>query len=214
MLASGSQLRAGRSRRTGRGWPSSTCPWIPQLGHQLPPGDGRAEPAAGGADELPGHRWRWLPPGGRSRERVGFFHFNLLWVLAGIIGVFLALDLFLFYFFWEVMLVPLYFLIGIWGHERRLYAARQVLHLHPGQRPADAAGDPGALLRPRPGHGRLHLRLRPSCWARRWRPATAIWLMLGFFVAFAVKLPVVPFHTWLPDAHTEAPTAGRWSWRA
>ena len=57
------------------------------------------------------------------RERVGFFHFNLLWVLAGITGVFLAMDLFVFYLFWELMLVPMYFLIGIWGHERRIYAA-------------------------------------------------------------------------------------------
>src|SRR6202011_6350055 len=57
------------------------------------------------------------------RERVGFFHFNVLWVLAGITGVFLAADLFVFYLFWELMLVPMYFLIGIWGHERRVYAA-------------------------------------------------------------------------------------------
>ena len=57
------------------------------------------------------------------RERVGFFHFNLMWVLAGIVGVFLALDLFLFYFAWELMLIPMYFLIVIWGHERRVYAA-------------------------------------------------------------------------------------------
>src|SRR5260370_12424745 len=57
------------------------------------------------------------------RQRVGFFHFNLLWVLAGITGVFLAEDLFVFYLFWELMLVPMYFLIGIWGHERRIYAA-------------------------------------------------------------------------------------------
>ena len=56
-------------------------------------------------------------------ERVGFFHFNLLWVLAGITGVFLAMDLFLFYFFWEVMLIPMYFIIGIWGHEDRKRAA-------------------------------------------------------------------------------------------
>ena len=55
--------------------------------------------------------------------RIGFFHFNLLWVLAGITGVFLTMDLFLFYFFWEVMLIPMYFLIGIWGHENRQYAA-------------------------------------------------------------------------------------------
>ena len=56
-------------------------------------------------------------------ERVGFFHFNLMLTLAGVIGVFLALDLFLFFFFWELMLVPMYFLIAVWGHERRIYAA-------------------------------------------------------------------------------------------
>ena len=55
--------------------------------------------------------------------KIGFFHFNLLWVLAGITGVFLTMDLFLFYFFWEVMLIPMYFLIAIWGHENRRYAA-------------------------------------------------------------------------------------------
>ena len=141
------------------------------------------------------------------RERVGFFQFNLLWVLAGITGVFLAEDLFVFYLFWELMLVPMYFLIGIWGHERRIYAATKfflftqlsgllmlvaiislaVLHQH-------ATGvftfDYEQLL---------NTTLSPSA---------ARLLMLGFFVAFAVKLPAFPFHTWLPDAHTEAPTAG------
>src|ERR1700736_1777161 len=141
------------------------------------------------------------------RQRVGFFHFNLLWVLAGITGVFLALDLFVFYLFWELMLVPMYFLIGIWGHERRIYAATKfflftqlsgllmlvaiislaVLHQH-------ATGvftfDYEQLLQTpmSPRAGRL--------------------VMLGFLVAFLVKLPSFPFHTWLPDAHTEAPTAG------
>jgi NADH-quinone oxidoreductase subunit M len=57
------------------------------------------------------------------QERVGFFHFNMLWILVGIIGVFTAIDLFLFYFFWEVMLIPMYFLIGIWGHGNRIYAS-------------------------------------------------------------------------------------------
>ncbi len=141
------------------------------------------------------------------RQRVGFFHFNLLWVLAGITGVFLAEDLFVFYLFWELMLVPMYFLIGIWGHERRIYAATKfflftqlsgllmlvaiislaVLHQH-------ATGiftfDYEQLL------------------DTSLSPRAARLLMLGFFVAFAVKLPAFPFHTWLPDAHTEAPTAG------
>jgi NADH-quinone oxidoreductase subunit M len=141
------------------------------------------------------------------QERVGFFHFNVLWVLAGVIGVFLALDLFLFYVFWEVMLVPMYFLIGIWGHENRVYAAIKffiftqassllmlvaivtLFFLHQ-QHTGMATFDYTQLLDTPVG------------------TATATWLMLGFFLAFAVKLPAFPFHTWLPDAHTEAPTAG------
>lgn len=141
------------------------------------------------------------------RERVGFFHFNLLWILAGITGVFLALDLFLFYFFWEVMLVPMYFLISIWGHERRIYAAIKffiftqlsgllmllsilgLYFIHGGQTGVYTF-DYNQLL------------------GTRLTGSTAIWLMLGFFIAFAVKLPAVPVHSWLPDAHTEAPTAG------
>jgi NADH-quinone oxidoreductase subunit M len=145
--------------------------------------------------------------------RVGLFHGVLLWVLTGINGVFLALDLFLFYFFWEVMLVPMYFLIGLWGHERRIYAAVKfflftlasgllmlvaiiglvVLH---GRATGTYTFDYPQLLATMGGAG-IGLSA-----------AAAMSLMLGFFVAFAVKLPVVPFHTWLPDAHTEAPTAG------
>jgi len=141
------------------------------------------------------------------REGVGFFHFNLLWVLAGIVGVFLAVDLFLFYFAWELMLVPMYFLIAIWGHEHRVYAAVKfflftqlssllmlvailalyILHYQAtGMYTFEYADLIGTPL----------------------SSGTALLLMLGFFVAFAVKLPMVPLHTWLPDAHTEAPTAG------
>jgi NADH-quinone oxidoreductase subunit M len=141
------------------------------------------------------------------RERVGFFHFNLMWILSGIIGVFLALDLFLFFFFWEMMLVPMYFLIAIWGHERRIYASVKFFLF------TQASGLLMllAILGLYFVHGRqtgaytfdylqlLHTPLPAS---------TATWLMLGFFIAFAVKLPAVPVHTWLPDAHTEAPTAG------
>ena len=140
-------------------------------------------------------------------ERVGFFHFNLMWSLAGTIGVFLSLDLFLFYFFWELMLVPMYFLIAVWGHENRTYAAIKffiftqlggllmlmailgLFFVHHAQTGVytfdyqDLLGTPMA-------------------------PEVSFWLMLGFFAAFAVKLPAVPVHSWLPDAHTEAPTAG------
>ncbi len=141
------------------------------------------------------------------RQGVGFFHFNLLWVLAGITSVFLAIDLFLFYFAWELMLVPMYFLIAIWGHEHRVYAAVKfflftqlssllmlvaILALYFLHHQATGA------------YTFEYLDLIDTPLGSR----TALLLMLGFFGAFAVKLPMVPLHTWLPEAHTEAPTAG------
>jgi len=140
-------------------------------------------------------------------SRVGFFHFNLLWSLAGVLGVFLALDLFLFFFFWEVMLVPMYFLIAVWGHENRTAAAVKFFIF------AQASGL--LLLLAILALVFVHYR-QSGIWTFDYfqllgitlEPATAFWIMLGFFIAFAVKLPVVPLHTWLPDAHTEAPTAG------
>src|SRR5882757_2557465 len=141
------------------------------------------------------------------RQRVGFFHFNLLWVLAGITGVFLAADLFVFYLFWELMLVPMYFLIGIWGHERRIYAATKFFLFTQlsGLLMLVAIISLAVLHHQTTGvftfdyEQLLNTTLSPRA---------ARLLMLGFFVAFAVKLPAFPFHTWLPDAHTEAPTAG------
>src|SRR5580692_4726051 len=141
------------------------------------------------------------------REKVGFFHFNLLWVLSGIAGVFLAVDLFLFYFAWELMLIPMYFLILIWGHERRVYAATKfflftqlsgllmliailALYFIHHQTTGVYTFEYSELLGTHMSFG------------------VELLIMLGFFVAFAVKLPAVPLHTWLPDAHTEAPTAG------
>ncbi len=140
-------------------------------------------------------------------SRVGFFHFNLLWILAGIIGVFSAMDLFLFYFFWEMMLIPMYFLISIWGHENRVYAAVKFFIF------TQASGllMLASILSLYWWHGNLTGDFTFSYFAMLGTdlpPQTARWIMLGFFVAFAVKLPMVPFHTWLPDAHTEAPTAG------
>jgi len=141
------------------------------------------------------------------RDRVGFFHLNVLWVIAGVIGVFLALDLFLFFVFWEVMLVPMYFLINIWGHEHRTYAAiKFFLFTQAGSLLLLIAIVALAVI-----HARQTTVLTfdyEALLATRLDPAVAMWLMLGFFAAFAVKLPVVPFHTWLPDAHTEAPTGG------
>ena len=140
-------------------------------------------------------------------ERVGFFHLNLMWVLAGVIGVFLTLDLFLLYFFWELMLVPMYFLIGVHGHERRVFAALKFFIF----------SQVGGLLMLlsivalAAAHARATGTLTFDYLALLGTPmgrTTATLLMLGFFVGFAVKLPAFPFHTWLPDAHTEAPTAG------
>ncbi|MDQ3829756.1 MAG: NADH-quinone oxidoreductase subunit M [Candidatus Tectomicrobia bacterium] len=141
------------------------------------------------------------------QERVGFFHFNLLWVMAGIVGVFLALDLFLFYFFWEVMLVPMYFLISIWGHENRVYAAIKFFIFTQASGLLMLLAILALVFIHYRQTGNLtfdytQLLVTPLA------ATTQVWLMLGFFIAFAVKLPAVPLHTWLPDAHTEAPTAG------
>ena len=141
------------------------------------------------------------------RERVGFFHLNLTAILAGILGVFLSLDLFLFYFFWELMLVPMYFLISIWGHENRVYASLKFFIFT----------QAGGLLMLLSILGLYFIHGRSTgvytfdyslLLGTVMAPKAAFWIMLGFFISFTVKLPMVPFHPWLPDAHTEAPTAG------
>jgi NADH-quinone oxidoreductase subunit M len=141
------------------------------------------------------------------RERAGFFYFNLLWVLAGVLGVFLAMDLFLFFVFWEVMLVPMYFLISVWGHEHRVYAAVKFFLFT----------QAGSLLMLIAILGLTFIHTQQTgvvtfdyqqLLGTTMDQTVALWLMLGFFAAFAVKLPAVPFHAWLPDAHTEAPTGG------
>src|SRR5213080_3391425 len=141
-----------------------------------------------------------------------YFIFMLL-LETGMIGVFASLDLFLFYVFWEVMLVPMYFLIGVWGGERRIYAAiKFVLHTMVGSvlmlvaiialyfMHGDATGTftfSYPQIQSAIASGRMVLS-----------PDIERWLFLAFFLAFAVKVPLFPFHTWLPDAHVEAPTAG------
>lgn len=137
----------------------------------------------------------------------GLFQANLVWTLAGVCGVFLAVDLFLFFLFWEVMLIPMYLLIAIWGHESKDYAAMKFFIF------TQASG----LL--------MLLAIVVLAWqglaingqlsfsyfdllGLDLDPRLGWWTMLGFFLAFTVKLPAFPFHTWLPDAHTQAPTAG------
>jgi NADH-quinone oxidoreductase subunit M len=141
------------------------------------------------------------------RERVGFFHLNLMWVLTGIIGVFLSMDMFLFYFFWELMLVPMYLLIGIWGHEKRVYAAIKFFLFTQASGLLMLIAILGLVF----VHGRqtgVYTFDYFQLLGTRLPYQLSFWLMLGFFIAFAVKLPAVPVHSWLPDAHTEAPTAG------
>lgn len=138
---------------------------------------------------------------------VGFFHFNLLLVLAGVMGVFLAMDLFLFFVFWEVMLVPMYFVISFWGHEHRRAAGfKFFLFTHAGSLLMLIAIL--ALVFVHYHQTGVLTFDYPALLGTGVAPSVAFWLMLGFFLAFAVKLPAVPFHTWLPDAHTEAPTGG------
>jgi NADH-quinone oxidoreductase subunit M len=141
------------------------------------------------------------------QERVGFFHFNLLWIVASIMGVFLAIDLFLFYFFWELMLIPLYFLIGFWGYENRTYASIKFFIFTQAGGLLMLVAILGLFF----VHGHatgVYTFDYNQLLGTPMSESTARWLMLGFFAAFAVKLPVVPVHTWLPDAHTQAPTAG------
>ena len=118
------------------------------------------------------------------------------------IGVFCALDLVLFYVFFEGGLIPMFLIIGIWGGPRRVYAALQVLPLHAARLGADAARHHGDVL------ARRHDRHPDAADASSSRPAMQTWLWLAFFASFAVKMPMWPVHTWLPDAHVEAPTAG------
>ena len=147
------------------------------------------------------------------KENVKGFFVAILVIETAMIGVFLSLDLFLFFVFWELTLIPMYFMIGMWGHERRIYAAVKfilytmfgsilmlvaILWLHgkAGTFDLPGYGDvPGILSMIQ--SGQLSFPLRTEM------------LMFGaFFLAFAIKVPLFPLHTWLPDAHTEAPTAG------
>ncbi len=140
-------------------------------------------------------------------ERVSLHYLLLLAMESGIMGVFLSLDLFLFYLFWELMLIPMFFLIFIWGHGRNIYSAVKFflytligsllmllaiigIYLIHGSQSGIYSFGLSAIL------------------GTQFTSATGLWLYAAFLLAFAVKFPIVPLHTWLPDAHTDAPTAG------
>jgi NADH-quinone oxidoreductase subunit M len=135
------------------------------------------------------------------------FYALLLLLEFGLIGVFASLDLFLFYAFWEISLVPMYFLIGIWGHERRIYAAvKFFLYTMAGSVLMLAAI---IYLYNRAGTFNYTTILEMFASGKLAFSATQeMLLFLAFFLAFAIKVPLFPLHTWLPDAHVEAPTAG------
>ncbi len=142
----------------------------------------------------------------RQQQRPREFWALFLVLETGLMGLFITLDLLLFYLFFELALVPMYFIIGLWGYERRMQAALKfflytrvsslamllsILGLYVGMSPRTFDLVAITAARPYPGIG-----------------VASQLIAMGFFIAFAIKLPVVPFHSWLPDAHTEAPTAG------
>jgi NADH-quinone oxidoreductase subunit M len=141
------------------------------------------------------------------RERTGFFYLCLTWTLAGVLGVFLALDLVLFYFAWELMLVPMFFLIALWGHEDRFRASVKFFVFTQLSGLLMLVSILGLYFL----HGRstgTYTFAYPELLGSSVDPRFSMLLLLGFLAAFLVKMPAVPFHTWLPDAHTQAPTAG------
>ena len=141
----------------------------------------------------------------RRRERA--FYAMLLFLTTGMIGVFVALDLFLFYVFWEIMLIPMYFLIGVWGGERRIYSAvKFFLYTAVGSLLMLVAIVTLAWIF-QDGSGAWSFAYEDLVSLELARRAQ-LWLFAGFALAFAIKVPLFPFHTWLPDAHVEAPTAG------
>jgi NADH-quinone oxidoreductase subunit M len=142
------------------------------------------------------------------RTKVHAYHALLLVLTTGMLGVFVATDLVLFYTMWEVMLVPMYFIIGIWGGERRIYASiKFFIYTMVGSLLMLVAivylGYQAGLVSGEPNFSYSAILGLPE-----FTPVAAFWLFTAFFLAFAVKVPMFPFHTWLPDAHVEAPTAG------
>jgi NADH-quinone oxidoreductase subunit M len=145
-------------------------------------------------------------------DRVRQYYVFLLLLQVGMLGVFCALDMFLFYVFWEVMLVPMYFLIGIWGGERRLYAAIKFFLYTLVGSVVMLLGILALYFRSK---GLPGMEVTGTFDVTQWYTMASSlpfdiqkWIFLAFFLGFAIKVPMFPFHTWLPDAHVQAPTAG------
>jgi NADH-quinone oxidoreductase subunit M len=139
----------------------------------------------------------------RVKEYMAF----MLLLETGMIGVFVTLDLFAFFVFWEAALIPMYFLIGIWGHDRRIYATvKFVLYTMTGSALMLVAILALAYLNQQATQTLTFDLL--DLQRLKLAPSVQTWLFLAFAIAFAIKVPMFPFHTWLPDAHVEAPTAG------
>ena len=140
-------------------------------------------------------------------QRVKEFFAFLLLLEFGMIGVFVSLDLFLFYTFWEVGLVPMYFLIGIWGHDRRIYAAvKFFLYTLAGSMLMLVAMI--FIYNKAKTFDYVEIVKNIQSGMLTFTHTEELLLFLAFFIAFAIKVPMFPLHTWLPDAHVEAPTAG------
>ncbi len=143
-------------------------------------------------------------------ERVKEYYIFLLLLQTGMLGAFMSLDFLLFFLFWEVMLVPMYFLIGIWGSDNRLYSAIKFFLY-------TLVGSVVMLLgilalyfayHADPANGGIYTFDITRFHRYAFAPGLQWWVFLAFFLGFAIKVPMFPFHTWLPDAHTDAPTAG------
>src|SRR5690606_30315597 len=140
-------------------------------------------------------------------EREKSFYAMMLLLETGVIGVFVALDVFLFFMFWELMLVPMYFIIGLWGGERRIYAAIKFFLYTAFGSLLMLVGILYLVFKFRALTGDLSFAYMDLLQV----PLTfreQVWLFGAFALAFLIKVPVFPFHTWLPDAHVQAPTPG------
>ncbi len=140
-------------------------------------------------------------------ERIVLHYMLLLVTESSILGVFLALDLFLFYLFWEVMLIPMFFLIGIWGHGRKIYSAIKFFIFTLAGSLLMLLAIIGIYLIHGSQTGVYTFSLHALI-GTELDPFIGLWLYAAFLLSYAIKFPLVPFHTWLPDAHTDAPTAG------